>query len=692
MGASSNLLEIQLASDERMLLSGTDLREFYYSFSATPERVVRNSLIGTFFASDIRAFRCYDRKLEGAGPLLFGLKTLAMGDTCAVELAQTAHLGILVQSGLVNKEELVGMTLPPPRSPSMLGVVIDDLVLFEIVAAGLSAEDPSMQSGHKLDAALAKYTALGLIPYAGKTFRLEDEAEFWGAHVDGVSGMVRANLKRVVPLLFATTGVIKLGVCTISLLNVLIGSWTSVFLYKRRLLNVCYAALQSSENSRTVLRLSDELVSELILIVALAPLAVTFLKAANARDVYASDASSWGLAVCKARLPSWIVGEVHRHKLRKNTWVKLLSPARALDRVHGELQTADELPGGDTFHAHPLHQLLVTGLQFEEVLREKSRDGLHINIGELQGMVRAEAESVFAGFPNRTMYLADSQVALGCWIKGRSSSSGLNQVLQQSLPIHLGCGLISDAGYVPTDVNVADDPTRGKSVRRPSRDLPEWLKEHSSLSTPERCCRLDEFLVSFSADPFELSGLPDFDELRNEDSLPVASSRVLRSKMFFAGNRAKKASRNGRELRDVSTSRGSQEFCFPSTSLHGFSWPDEIANLLSQFDASQFIFPQAWKVPLDWRPVDSLPPTKGYLDLYSGKKGVARRIVEEGSVWALTFELEDGDNQDLSAQSLRTMIRRLIELEVFFAMGAAIFCRSFSNLSEAGPARGASMI
>ena len=72
----------------------------------------------------------------------------------------------------------------------MLGVVIDDLVLFEIVAAGLSAEDPSMQSGHKLDAALAKYTALGLIPQCGKTFRLEDEAEFWGVYVDGVSGMV----------------------------------------------------------------------------------------------------------------------------------------------------------------------------------------------------------------------------------------------------------------------------------------------------------------------------------------------------------------------------------------------------------------------------------------------------------------------------------------------------------------------
>ena len=137
--------------------------------------------------------RCYDASLEGAGPLLFGLKTLAMGDSCAVEIAQTAHLGILVQCGLVDESTLVSMTLPPPRSPSMLGVVIDDLILFELVARGVSVSDPSVKTGKMLDKALESYERLGLIAHPGKTFRLEEEAEFWGSHLDGVSGCSKSK-------------------------------------------------------------------------------------------------------------------------------------------------------------------------------------------------------------------------------------------------------------------------------------------------------------------------------------------------------------------------------------------------------------------------------------------------------------------------------------------------------------------
>ena len=683
MGASSCLLELQMSPGERMLLSGTDLREFYYSFSATQERVIRNSLIGPVYAQDIRDFRCYDASLEGAGPLLFGLKTLAMGDSCAVEIAQTAHLGILVQCGLVDESTLVSMTLPPPRSPSMLGVVIDDLILFELVARGVSVSDPSVKTGKMLDKALESYERLGLIAHPGKTFRLEEEAEFWGSHLDGVSGAVRANLKRVVPLVFATVGVIKLGICTLSLLNVLVGSWTSVFLYKRRMLsliNVSYAALHSSEDPRAVLRLSDELLSELILIVSLAPLAVTFLTAENSNFVFASDASSWGLAVCKAPLPLWLRGEIHRHKLRKSTWVKLLSPSKALDRLHGELQASDELPSGEVLCSHPLHSLLITGLQFEEVCRARTRDGSDINIGELRAMTRSEYEAALIGFPNRTMYLGDSQVALGCWIKGRSSSYGLNQVLQQSLPVHLGCGLISNGGYVPTDVNVADDPTRGKAIRPPACELPSWMPDCTELSVADRCCQLDEFLVSLGADSFELSGLPPFEELRTVESFPLLPSRSLRSKSYFAQKRAVKTARKSQSPQAFPKEVGRAKFAFPSPSpLSDFSWPEEAVSLLSRLDAAQFIFPKSWSVPSSWRPCESLPQCKGYLDLYSGQKGVARAIVEEAAVWSLTFEIEDGEAQNLADSELRVLIGRLIQLGVFFALGAAIFCRSFSR-------------
>ena len=54
--------------------------------------------------------------------------------------------------------------------------------------------------------------------------------------------MVRANLKRVMPLLIATAGVIKLGICVISLLNVFIGSWISIFPCRRRLLSLLNVA------------------------------------------------------------------------------------------------------------------------------------------------------------------------------------------------------------------------------------------------------------------------------------------------------------------------------------------------------------------------------------------------------------------------------------------------------------------
>ena len=79
---------------------------------------------------------------------------------------------------------------------------------------------------------------------------------------------MRASLKRVVPVVFSTLGIVKLGVCTISLLEVLVGCWNSIFLFRRRLLsllNVCYEALQRAEDRRSVIRLSAELKTELLL-------------------------------------------------------------------------------------------------------------------------------------------------------------------------------------------------------------------------------------------------------------------------------------------------------------------------------------------------------------------------------------------------------------------------------------------
>ena len=166
----------------------------------------------------------------------------------------------------------------------------------------------------------------------------------------------------------------------------------------------------------------------------------------------------------------------------------------------------------------------------------------------------------------------------------------------------------------------------------------------AQMNFADRCCQLDEFLVSLGADSFELSGLPPFDELRAVESFPLFPSRSLRSKSYFAQKRAAKTARKSQKLQVFPTEVVRAKFSFPPPSpLSDFSWPEEAVSLLSRLNASQFIFPRDWSVPATWRPCESLPQCKGYLDLYSGQKGVARAIVEEAAVWSLTFELEDGE-------------------------------------------------
>ncbi len=687
MGAAANLCDFHIAEDQTLITSGTDLREFYYSFQITEERLRRNALLIRVDPKQLRGFRCHDSSLEAEGrPVVLGLRTLAMGDSMAVELAQTAHLGILVQFGLVDEESLVAMCLPPPRGNFCAGVVIDDLILFEFVAsASLQDEFQAFSSPQFLKEALDRYRELGLIPHEGKTFYGETSSEFWGALLEGDRGFVRSSLKRTVPVLYATLGVLKLGVCTISLLETLVGCWTSIFLFKRRLLsvlNVCYEALSSGKEQCEVLRLSQALKDELLLCVLLCPLATTFLRARDSNFIYESDASDWGLAVGRAVLPSWLRSEIHRHRLRKSVWTKLLSPVKSLKRIRGVLPPAEELPGDGMISSHPLHIELGTCLQFEELEKRKSLTSVHINVLELRGMVRSERRAALEHFPGRSFSLADSQVALGAWLKGRSSSISLNQELQQSLPIHLGCGMVSNCGYIPSEVNAIDDPTRHVAIRAAEKEPEHWFYRENFDSDEAQLAAFDSWLESYGADPYTVSGLPSMDELR----VPVDDSlvRKTRSKIFFEKNKkdarirkaSKKASPSVQTLTNLPSTAFDDDTVFnPSASSLGrTSLTTEGREILRSIPLERFLLPRCWKVDRDWR-----PDFPGYLDLYSGAKGIARMIVSLGFCWALTFETSDDAAQDVMAPANKLLVESLLQNSCVFGFGAAIFCGSFSR-------------
>lgn len=687
MACATSLCDLMMEPQQVCVVSGTDLREFYYSFKASKQRLIRNSLLISAWPSEVREFSCYDSSFDSyRGKLYFALATLAMGDACAVEVAQTAHIGLLVQGNLLEPSELLSMNLAIPRGPTMTGVVIDDLVLFELISKDLLSGDlNALSSVCRLDSALERYKSLGLIPHPDKTFKAKLTEDFWGSHFEGGAGYVRASLKRVVPILFITLGIIRLGVSTLNLLEVVIGCWTSTFLFKRRLLsllNVVYEAAQRMEDRKSVIRLSSELKTELLLCCIFAPVACTFLKAMNSTCVFASDASDWGFAVCSAELPEWLRTELHRHRLRKSVWTRLLSPLKSIERLQGRLDPSDELPGDEEeLRTHPLWIELVRSLQFRVISKRRTSDGVHINVSELRGMLDVEKQACRQAFPVRLFSLADSQVGLGCLIKGRSSSLALNQELQQSLPIHIGCGVINNSGFLPSAENVADDPTRHVELRKPVKVPEPWLFPSADFAgSSDHLTSFDDWLEARNASPYQLSGLPSFSELFPEFSEDLSWTRKQR-----------RSCKKPKSSRGVNVERPSQAadaqdgpgrdvasdlFLYPPSasdrnmkclSLEAISW-------LRKIPRSRFIFPKSWKVDDDW-----LPDFPGYLDLYSGEKGIAKAIVEKGQTWAVCFELEDGPDQDVLLSQNRELIHGLLTSNAVSGFGAAIFCSSFSR-------------
>ena len=155
----------------------------------------------------------------------------------------------------------------------------------------------------------------------------------------------------------------------------------------------------------------------------------------------------------------------------------------------------------------------------ESFLKTSSAIGIQ---GTLRGSVADEA-------------VCPSHRSLGCWIKGRSSSVGLNQELQQSLPVHLGCGMVSNGAYIPSELNPADDPTRQQAVRPPSKALPSWildLLEGSCEGLSPNWTSFDAWLDSYGFSAQSLSGLPSFEELK-APWVEKPWSRASRHKCFL---------------------------------------------------------------------------------------------------------------------------------------------------------------
>lgn len=666
LAAGECLTRLTLQPTERLVCSGNDLRDFYYLFAATNQRSRRNVLSGSIPVSQISHLHAVKEVHRAQKRVFCSLSTLAMGDSQAVEIAQTCHLGLAAQTGVLSPSNFICMNLPLPRCSTMSGIIIDDYVsLSKIPFDQDTAQKPS-GSAVLADKLQDEYLKVDLIPNVKKGFRDEQSSSFWGADVDGQRGVVRGNLRRAVPVAGLVLKTVKLGFATVELLQILVGSLISLFLYRRRLLSVLDSIFASirGRGPRDIVRLSNHTKTDLLVCVVLLPWACTNMRALFSGRVTATDASSTKEAAVVASVPSRVASELARHTLKKSVWSKLLGPASEWLRKKGLLAPELELPDPDeSFSSNPLWLTLAEGLTYKKQFCRLRNPLHHINIGELRSFLHSEYLHGRNSPSSRELFGLDSQVALGAILKGRSSSAAMNRELCRSIPTVLAYDTYSELMYFETAANRGDDPTRDRPIRGPSRRLPEWWMELSLGVTGQ----FDKWLTEQGIDPYSLSGLPDFSELLGEkDSVDFSDA----SPEPQIDNKARNVANKDDPAIDALPMDDGEVNEYSNDDGRDCSLNPEALGLLKSFRKDQFIFPAGQHWP---------PCSPGFLDLFSGARGVAKQQTKIGHAWTLTFDILHHEDEDLYSRAVQVKLERLVSLGAFVGVGAAPVCASFSS-------------
>ena len=701
LASGDALLRLVLEQDECVLASGNDVRDFYHLFSVSTARSKRNCLVGTLDSRRLGHLSCIKPHQRCAGKLVGSLATLAMGDSQAVELAQTCHLSMALSHGVCLSEELITLSRPLPRTSTLVGVLIDDFVSLSRVRADYELGKNGSAGAVRAEQMQEVYRHTGLIPHEEKAFRDQENASFWGIDLEGRRGLIRGSIRRAVPLAHILLQLAEMGVATVDLLQTLAGALISLMLYRRRMLCLLDALFESyrGRGPREIVRLSGKCRSELLACAILLPLAASNLKAQVLNAVVATDASNWGQAGVRAKVPEKVARELYRHCLRKSVWTKLLGPHAEWLRRHDLLAPEDELPGGDKFDMHPLWAVCAQCLDYELMFAKQDTSARHINVSELRGFLRAEAQLGRAHPGHRLLFGLDSQVCLGAISKGRSSSKSLNKELSQALAGVLFFDVYSEAMYFDTKKNRADAPTRGRSIPKPDLPLPVWWNSLAAGKYEE----FDKWMKQHGLDGDSVGGLPDFHELlkdvsgpvfeRQEDrraqapSSPTPLNAKLESERLEACKdsldsapsvRAALSARQRRERLDQAarstTNAKARDDGKPKK-------PETIGPRRGKLSAE--VREKLMKIPKNqfvMEPGEVWPPQHpGHLDLFSGERGVARNSKKLHTGWTLCYDLEHSPLEDLRDGDIRELLCWLLENGAFVSVGGGPVCSSFST-------------
>ena len=305
-----------------------DLTDFYYTFKVSENRASRNAIRQKFSWEELQHLQCVGDELRGK-TLLVCLKTLAMGDSLAVEIAQQSHCQVLQKlCGAMLLNESLRYRFPVPRSDFIELLAIDDHVGIQKVSLQELSEHVPKRDSQVFAASETAYQRVGLIQHPKKRKRGLTQGIILGADFDGLKGKVMAPRNRVVILCLVSSAIARIGTCTRKVLSVLLGCWIHVLLFRRVLFSVIDDLFRQGSElpPDQVFCLSRKARSELQLLSVLGPLAQSDLKATYSSTLYCTDASPQAGAVISAPIGAHATKELWRHCELRGYYTRLQSP------------------------------------------------------------------------------------------------------------------------------------------------------------------------------------------------------------------------------------------------------------------------------------------------------------------------------------------------------------------------------
>lgn len=432
-------LEVPSGSD--LFVAKADLSDFYHALRL-PEPWWTFFGLPSVSPADVGLASRFPR----ASQIWPMIRTLPMGFSHAVLLAQNYHLGLIDQRvPLLRRSDMIGPGSDIRADRLRWSIYIDDLSLLAMSAA-------------VAERALEQYDracrGLGFIIKPSKLQHATNRGtEVTGLLIDGTARSIGVAPHKLALLAHHTLALIRSHYVNATALSSLLGKWNWAILVRRPALSVfgaVYRWLRVFRDRTAPLWPSARL--ELAVMCALSPLLVGEMSDTWFRDTAAVDASSLGLGVVASALSKPLVAG-----LAAAAGFTPDDAFRADDIFDTAMRATSrkvvDLPG---------IQEQVASASWRTIVSHRWKRPEHINVLEATALRTAVrwVHSHRSASRCRILIIADSAVVVSATSKGRSSSLALLFNCRRTAAFLLSSGLHLFIRWVPSEINPADAASR----------------------------------------------------------------------------------------------------------------------------------------------------------------------------------------------------------------------------------------